>query len=183
MAKAQLGELKIKRAVEAGRLKVKLKTKGLSDLYVRSEPVHSWRKQRLAHPPRLQPDHRHRGHRDGLRRRRSVLHAARLLGGHNDERLRRRRRRRHPPDPERRHGGRTHGGGAVHPDRRCQKDRRAGTRQLSLLAVRRAEGGHCGLPPASAEAPARTSRCFATGALNKRPCHLRGAAQSLRSRS
>ena len=86
LAKSQLGKLDIKGESKADHWKVKLKTKGLSDLYVqsnillRSAATALRRQQRLAHPSRSQPDHRHAGHGDRLRRRRSVVHAARLLG-------------------------------------------------------------------------------------------------------
>ena len=107
--------------------------------------VHS--QQRLAHPSRAEPRDRDARHGDRIRRRRSDLHAARVLG-RRDELVRRHRQRRRPHHPRRERRRGEDGRRPAHPEGRHSTDRREpGSRQLPVLRLIRQEGGIAALQP------------------------------------
>ena len=96
----------------------------------------------LAHASRAQPRDRHPRHRDGLRRRRSEVHAARVHGEHAEQLVRRsgRRARAHHPRRERRAGADDRS--AAHPGRcTATAGRPHQSGQLPVLSLESRLGG------------------------------------------
>ena len=183
IAKAQLGELKIKGQSKADDWKVKLKTKGLSDLYVQSN---------LFTPGGSSGWHTHPGSSlitvtagtvtvydgDDPSCTPHVYSAGTTTNGFVDV-----------------------GGGDIHLIRNegtenarrwwCSSSRPAlpegSTRRhpATVPSSRQTSGGRTLRPPSGVCRGTCSDKSLFRGrpALNKRPCHLRGAAQSLRSRS